>query len=231
MASRAKEHPRDPASWLLRVPDDEPRASDLIEQAAHDLRQPVAAILALTSAALAEAQLPESARLRIGQIADQASWMSGIIRDMVAGDGDVMWPEAVEVGALVRDAVASERLTYPGMIVLCQAQGEPRYVSATRQRLRRGLANVLTNATRAAGRDGRVELTERPHGDMEIVEIVDDGPGFGKVEHGLGMGLRITRRMLAECGGRMEHERLGSGHTRVRLILPVMPAGRLAGAR
>jgi signal transduction histidine kinase len=47
-------------------------------------------------------------------------------------------------------------------------------------------------------------------------------------EHGI--GLRITRRILAECGGWLEHEQLLSGLTLVRLVLPVEPAGR-AGAR
>jgi signal transduction histidine kinase len=100
-------------------------------------------------------------------------------------------------------------------------------------RLRRALANVLANATRAAGPDGHVKLTERAAENTELIEVVDDGPGFGSMaaghRSGIGIGLQITGQMLAECGGRMEVERLPSSETLVRVLLPVMPDGRVAG--
>jgi nitrogen-specific signal transduction histidine kinase len=49
------------------------------------------------------------------------------------------------------------------------------------------------------------------------------------VGHSTGIGLQITGQMLAECGGRMEVERLPSSETLVRVLLPVMPDGRVAG--
>jgi signal transduction histidine kinase len=98
-------------------------------------------------------------------------------------------------------------------------------------RLRRALANVLANATRAAGPNGHVQVTEQVQGNTELVEVVDDGPGFGSMAagHRTGIGLQITGQMLAECGGRMEVKRLPSAQTRVRLFLPVMPDGRAGG--
>ena len=99
-------------------------------------------------------------------------------------------------------------------------------------RLRRALANVLANATRAAGPDGHVKLIERAAGNAELIEIIDDGPGFGSMAAGntIGIGLQITEQILAECSGRMEIERLASGQTLVRLLLPVMADGRVAGS-
>jgi signal transduction histidine kinase len=231
MVSLAGWYPRDLAAGLRRAPDDAPPTFDLVRQIAHDLRQPVAAIQALTSAAMLDEQSPDSVQHRLRQITDQASWMSKIICDLLASEGPAQLNEVVDVAALVRDVVASERLTYAGPIFLRQDEAEPRYVVATRMRLRRALANVLANATRAAGEDGRVELTERPSGDMELVEIVDNGPGFGKVARGYGIGLGVTRRVLAECGGWMEHERLPSDQTVVRLYVPVTSACHMPGAR
>jgi signal transduction histidine kinase len=206
--------------------DDFSVAADVVREAAHDLRQPVAAILALVSAATAAAQTPDQLRQRLGQIAEQATWISKIIRDLLQADDGT---EAVDLPALVRDAVAAERLTYPGLIELRQPDGPPRYAMGTRVRLRRALANVLANATRAAGPNGRVELAERLGEGVETLEIIDNGPGFGSVAPGYGIGLRVTRQMLAECGGWMESERLPSGHTVVRLFLPVIPAAPGAG--
>jgi signal transduction histidine kinase len=100
-------------------------------------------------------------------------------------------------------------------------------------RLRRALANVLANATRAAGPDGHVKLVERAAGNAELIEVIDDGPGFGSMAVGsrTGIGLQITGQMLAECGGQIEVERLSSGETLVRMLLPVMADGPMADGR
>ena len=159
--------------------------------------------------------------------------MSKVITELLADSGAAARPaaEPVEVTGLVRAVVDAELLTYQGRIVVRQLDGAPRYVMATSTRLRRAVANVLSNATRAAGRNGQVELTERRDSDAELIEITDDGPGFGKVARGHGLGLQIARQMLAEYGGRMEIERLAAGRTQVRMLLPIVPGSRWAGGR
>jgi K+-sensing histidine kinase KdpD len=209
--------------------DDTHPAAGLVRQAAHDLRQPVAAILALATTAGAETTVPARVQRRLDQIVDEARWISKVIHDMLAQAEVTQRLTAVDVSGLVRDVVTSERLTYPGRIVLRQPDLQPRYVLAISAQLRRALANVLANATRAAGKDGCVQLTEQTENGAESVNIVDDGPGFGYVEAEYGIGLRATRQTLAECGGRMEAERLPSGHTLVRLLLPIMSRDRTAG--
>ena len=202
-----------------------------VRQAAHDLRQPVAAVLALASAALSDESATELVQQRLKQIVTEAHWLSKIINDMLAEPGIPPSAEAVDIGALVRDTVKSEQLISAAQISLQQPDQRPRYLMAVGTRLRRALANVLANATRAAGPDGHVEVTEQAQGNTELVEVIDDGPGFGSMAagHRTGIGLQITGQMLAECGGRMEVERLSSGQTLVRLLLPVMADGPVAG--
>lgn len=221
-------------SWPPAVsagPDDLGQQPEGVRQAAHDLRQPVATILTLASAALAETQLPEGTRRRLEQIMAEANWLSEIIHDMLAGTAATRSAEAVDIARLVRDVVNSEQLTYTQKIILHQPGHGPRYVMAVSTRLRRALTNVLANATHAAGPDGQVQLTERVDGGTELIEITDDGPGFASaaVAEGTGIGLRITRKMLAECGGGMEVQRLSSGRTLVRLLIPVIADQRTAG--
>jgi signal transduction histidine kinase len=201
-----------------------------VQQAAHDLRQPIATVLALASAALADELAPERIQRRLEQIAAEARWLSKIIQDMLA-EPLVLPAAGVDILALVRETVRSQQLACEPQIVLQQPDQTPRYVMVDSTRTRRALANVLANATRAAGPDGRVTLTEWADGNTEIIEIVDDGPGFGSIAagHGTGIGLQITGQILAECGGRMEIGRLGSGHTLVRLRLPITTHGRAAG--
>ena len=204
-----------------------------IQQAAHDLRQPVAAVLALASAALADEPVPDRVARRLAQIITEAHWLSKIIHDMLAEPGVPPNAEAVDIVSLVRDTVRSQQLICAAQISLQQSDQEPRYLMAASTRLRRALANVLANATRAAGPDGHVKLVERAAGNAELIEVIDDGPGFGSMAAGnrTGIGLQITRQMLAECGGRMEVERLSSGQTLVRMLLPVMVDGPMADAR
>jgi two-component system, OmpR family, sensor histidine kinase SenX3 len=210
--------------------DGRPRP-ETVQQAAHDLRQPIAVVLAAASAALTDPRVPDPVRRCLEQIEDQAHWISKIIQDMLAGPAALPSAEPVDIAKLVRDAVDSEQLTCAQRISLHQPYQEPRYVMAVTTRLRRALANVLANATHAAGPDGHVELTERVDGDTELIEIVDDGPGFGPATAGggTGIGLQIAQEMLAECGGRIEVDRLASAQTLVRLLLPIMTDGHTAG--
>jgi signal transduction histidine kinase len=221
---------RDPA-WPGRR--DYPAADyELVRQLAHDLCQPVAAIRALAYATSAEAQAPVLQRLR--QIGEQAVRLSELIDDLLAGPRTAPGPnrDRTEIHELVRDVVESQRLTYPGRITLHQAGDNACYVLASATRLRRALGNVVGNATRAAGADGSVQLTQRTADDFEVIEIADSGPGFGQVALVHGIGLRITERVLAECGGHLDIERRAPGQTLVRLWLPVAfePCGR-AGSR
>jgi signal transduction histidine kinase len=204
-----------------------------VQQAAHDLRQPVAAVLALASAALADEQVPDRVEQRLEQIITEAHWLSKIINDMLAEPGVPPSAEAVDIVSLVRNTVRSEQLICAAQISLQQSDQEPRYLMAAGTRLRRALANVLANATRAAGPDGHVNLIERAAGNAELIEVIDDGPGFGSMAAGnrTGIGLQITGQILAECGGRMEVERLSSGQTLVRMLLPVMADGPMADGR
>jgi signal transduction histidine kinase len=175
--------------------------------------------------------VPDRVRHCLEQIEAQAQWISKIIQDMLAeADGEPR-PEPADIARLVREAVNSEQLTHAQPISLHQPDQEPRYVMATATRLRRALANVLANATHAAGPHGHVQLTERVNGNTELIEISDDGPGFGSTaaDGRAGIGLRITQEILAECGGRIEVGRLSSGQTLVRLLLPISTEGGQAG--
>jgi signal transduction histidine kinase len=212
--------------------DRQSTAAVIVRQFAHDLRQPVAAVLALASAATADSQMPDAVRQRLRQIAVEADWISKILDDFLNGAGAAYNPEPVEIASLVRDVVASEVLTYRGQILMHQPDAdESRYVLAVGTRLRRALANILANATRAAGPAGQIEVTQRLDGGAELIEIVDNGPGFGQLERVHGIGLEIAVRMLAECGGRMQVERQSYGQTLVRVSLPVVSGGPQAGGQ
>ena len=54
--------------------------------------------------------------------------------------------------------------------------------------LRRSARNLVDNAVRAAGPDGRVEVAVRREGSRAVLEVSDDGPGFGRMPTSRGWG-------------------------------------------
>jgi two-component system, NtrC family, sensor kinase len=97
--------------------------------------------------------------------------------------------------------------------------------------------NLILNAVDATARGGRIELRAECSDDAVVITVRDDGTGIGP-EHaarvfqpyfttkknGTGLGLFVSRKLIAEHGGRVEFEsRPGSGTT-FRVSLPT-PAG------
>jgi two-component system, OmpR family, sensor kinase len=222
-----------------RTRNDEPDLSGeadkdgVVRELAHDLRQPLAAIRALAAAAAADVDAAAPVLQRLAQITDQANWISAAIDDALKPDVGIraaVAQQPVFVRALVRAVVATERLTYRGRINFDDGDSDDRYVIVTATRLRRAVANVLANATRAAGPLGDVGVSVISDGGLEIVEISDNGPGFGRLGQEHGIGLQVTRSVLMESGGWLETERLPGGLTVVRLNLPVAGVRHQAGA-
>ena len=67
-------------------------------------------------------------------------------------------------------------------------------------------------------------VTVEPGVDSVRIVVDDDGPGFGRVPRGTGIGLTETRRELRELGGALSPGlRSGLGGARVALSLPLRP--------
>lgn len=86
--------------------------------------------------------------------------------------------------------------------------------------LHRALDNMIDNASRAAGQGGLVIVRVGGDDDQTWVEVVDDGPGFGEIEHGTGQGLTVVSSAARACGGRLEISSGPGPGTTVRLAFP-----------
>jgi signal transduction histidine kinase len=93
--------------------------------------------------------------------------------------------------------------------------------------------NLVLNAIDATGTGGRIELRVEHQPNALQVDVCDDGPGippghaaklfqpyFTTKKHGTGLGLFVTRKLVAEHGGTVEFlSRPGSGAV-FRVLLP-----------
>ena len=131
-----------------------------LQEAFHDMRQPLAAELALAAAALTEPDLPGAARDRLKQIIEQAGWLA----DMIHGCLVARWqakPDEIEnpdhdladIVQVIGEGIAVECPTWPGEVTLSAPAG-PVWCGVPLVPLRRAVSNVLDNATRAAGPTG-----------------------------------------------------------------------------
>jgi signal transduction histidine kinase len=91
--------------------------------------------------------------------------------------------------------------------------------------VRRALINVLDNATRAAGETGQVWVALRSAHDVAVVEVIDDGPGFGRIPSVSGHGMAIVDQAMRACHGRLEIVSGPGPGTTVRMLIPVLTEG------
>src|SRR5262249_30275667 len=91
-------------------------------------------------------------------------------------------------------------------------------------------------------RGGRIDILAEHRDGEVVIEVRDDGPGiapehadrlfqpyFTTKKHGTGLGLFVTRKLVGDHGGRIEHV-AGPGHgTIFRVYLP--PGLGLAASR
>lgn len=199
------------------IPDNHP--ADLI----HDLMQPLAGILALTD--LPPAREPSGdGHTRISQVRALAEWMQGLLASAQTsapdgrqrGTGNDLPTDARDVCRVVATALAhrTHALTIAG-------PDAPLPVDVDRVVLRRIVANVVDNAARAAGPDGRVEVRVSNVNNSARIVVTDDGPGFGCIPGNTGLGLRITRRLLKACSGSLMISDSPRGGAEVTISIPL----------
>jgi signal transduction histidine kinase len=207
--------------------------ADDLRQACHDIRQPVAGVIALAEAALSEADLPEKTHEFLDQIIRLAEWQSDVIEHWLWAPGD--WSsktQETDVLGVITEAVAAQQVTWAGDLTVLWPPG-PVLVGLPRVTLRRMTANLLANATRAAGPSGRVIVEVSVRATQMLLAVEDNGPGFGPLPGGSGLGLSAVAREAIEYNGRLECGRGGLGGARVSLLLPIAASrkgGRITNA-
>ena len=218
---------------------------ELASALAHQLNQPLAAIMANAQAAqrLIEANTPQAADLHegLGDIVSDCRRASDVVRrvrDMVAPSRLQMAP--LDLADVVRDVamlLASDTLIRRVRLAL-EFGGDGAPIRGDRVLLQQAVLNVIVNAIDAVAdlRDGdRVVTvwTGSAGGDHVRLRVRDQGPGlppgyeaqvfepfFSTKATGLGMGLAIARSIVESHGGTINLESAQTGVV-VTINLPV----------
>lgn len=218
----------------------------LVDDASHELRNPLAVIRANVDAVLATEDATPAARTRAATIVVRATdRMTYLVEDLLASarrtspafaDVDVDLAELANEAADEYMALAAER-----DLRLARRLATGPVVAGDPQAVRRAVDNLMSNAVRLAPENSELVLAVGSHAGWAWIAVRDDGPGISPEErerifdrfhrspdgpnadpreHRPGLGLAIVRQIVESHGGSVAvHSELAVGSTFV-LWLP-----------
>ena len=209
---------------------------------AHELSQPLSSLQLVAGQAQMElssgAYSPSKMSLHLSRILEYSAHTSDVvqrIRSFVRSESAVREPvDLIQVHETVR-SLLSHGMRNQGVPLILLPHAPIPALTGDRVQLTQVLLNVYRNALEAIGQKqgGRVEVQfNRQHNHVEIT-IVDNGPGlpaqalahisdgfFTTKSGGLGMGLLISRQIVAAHGGELRVDNRPQGGACVRIVLP-----------
>ncbi|MDQ0134488.1 two-component system C4-dicarboxylate transport sensor histidine kinase DctB [Neorhizobium galegae] len=203
---------------------------------AHEINQPVATIRAYADNArvFLQRNRKESAEENLGEIAALTERIGMITEELKAfGRKGRTPPEAVGLRGAIEGAVVLLRSRFAGRLEILAIDLPPPdlAVIGNRVRLEQVLINLFQNALEALeGRtEASVNVSVETLPDEIVIRVSDNGPGIDPTvrsslfspfntskEKGLGLGLVISKDIVADYGGRIEVE---SGETGTTFIV------------
>lgn len=181
----------------------------------HDLGHQMMTLSLLMDSVRDDNALSAESRRRMDVVMQEMFRIVDVIADSIPARPRLASPSAVDMRALASDVAYVAALAYDTTIVV--EPGAPAFIPIGASVLWRVLGNLVDNAVRAVGPGGRVDI--RIHRDVDtVLEIADDGPGFGgDPPHVAGLGLTVVRHLLASAGGRLDVSNGTGGGGRVRV--------------
>lgn len=236
-SASAGAHGLPPADWLALV-NRQALAVRLISTTVHDVNN-LLQVVSGAAEVLALDPTPAAVARRTTSIVAQASAATAVLAGLV---GFVRADSTAQEGArplgLATQALTFRQHAFRKGRVTGAAAGDDVEAAMPRHHLQQVLLNLVVNAEQVVvGRgDGRVQVTVTG-GDVVTVDVDDNGPGWpaapddaierwpaqpGPSAGALGLGLRVSRELVARVDGSLTCTTSPLGGARVRVTLPAL---------
>jgi signal transduction histidine kinase len=217
----------------------------LAADAAHELKTPVAVIVAETQEALRHEASPEERRRSLETVLAAARGLANEVDDLLeltrSENPDLLQRETVTAGELVEEAMLAVGPLASALGVTLRFD-VPEEIGLTGDRiaLARMLANLVRNAVQYSPQGGTVEVTGGSAGELFWLEVCDRGPGVPEAERdrvferfvrladgrsrnpqGSGLGLAIVAEIVRRHAGSVSVRAREGGGAVFRIELPV----------
>ena len=212
---------------------DRRRHETFVSTLAHELRQPLAALLAAVEV-IRVAPDSAAARRATDIMKRQISQMDRVIEDLVDATrwarGKVpLRTQRLDLRAVVNEAAQDilAAVAARGHELVVTTTSEPLWADADPQRLQQVFSNLLRNAVKYTEPGGRIDVSMELDADSVTVRVSDTGCGiergaltdifelFSQVRpsdsSGLGIGLSVVREIVGLHGGQIEARSEGPG--------------------
>ncbi|OLB85316.1 MAG: hypothetical protein AUI17_06030 [Acidobacteriales bacterium 13_2_20CM_2_55_5] len=225
----------------------------LVSGVAHEVNNPLTAILGFADLLMENSDVPESARKDLRVILQEAQRTKQIVQNLLSFARQ-MPPhrKAVQVNSILRRTVQLRAYDFHshGVTVIERLEQDIPHVIGDSQQLQQVFLNILNNAydaVRETGRPARIELMTAGMGNVVEVSFKDNGHGIThsdrifdpffttkEVGKGTGLGLSICYGIVREHGGEILcHNNVGDEGATFVVRLPASsepaPVGVVAG--
>jgi len=228
--------------------------ADFVSLVSHELRAPMASVVgsAQTLRQRWRELTPDQRESFLALISSETERLAGLVADVLdtsrieAGTFTYRFGD-VDVGALVRDAVAGVELMQDEVRVTADVRGELPHVRGDRDRLQQVLTNLLDNAIKYSPAGEEVGVSAYRQDSRIHIEVADRGPGVPADQRGLifekfgrgatagspgtpgtGLGLFIARSIAVAHGGSLE---LSPSRGKGATFALTLPAGRVSSPK
>ncbi len=217
---------------------------NLVADASHELRTPIASVRANLQLLRDEARLSAEDREALrNDMIDELDELTALVADVVElarGSKPSAAPGEVRVDAIVLDAVERTRRRAPTLTV--QSSLESTLVRGEGDRIARAIGNLLDNAAKWSPAGGEIEVALH----RGVLTVRDHGPGFdaqdlpfifdrfhrakaARSKPGSGLGLAIVRQAAESHGGFVQAANAPGGGALLRISFgPQLELGREA---
>jgi two-component system, OmpR family, sensor kinase len=220
----------------------EQRMRRFVADASHELRTPLTAIRGYAELYRQGGDDAGDVGTSMQRIERAAARMGALVEDLVLlarlDQGRPLEAHAVDMAAVVEDAVADARAVEPGRTL--DVAGVTRaLVTGDRSRLRQVVDNLLANVREHTDPATRVTIRLEAHRRDVVLVVADDGPGMTQADaaraldrfwqaaateahprRGTGLGLAIVADLVAAHGGDVALDAAPGAGTQVTIRLP-----------